>query len=95
MVSYNLNTFFHKMASNMCAVKKSLDFTVKYLEFGCQFTCRYFLRASTCRTFLQIKIATVLCLIPENVSCSYVSYVFYSCKNDGEWTCSWLPVVLP
>ena len=36
-------------------VKKSVDFTVKYLTCGCQFTAVIF-RASTCRTFLKIKI---------------------------------------
>ena len=33
-------------------VKKSVDFTVKYLASG----CRYFYGRFTCRTFLEIKI---------------------------------------
>ena len=47
--------FFYDTAK-ILHCKKPEDFTVKYLASDCQFTCRYFLRASTYRIVLEIKI---------------------------------------
>ena len=50
---------FPQFVFNTYTVKKSVDFTVKYLESGCQFFYRYF-TAFTRRTVLVVVVVALL-----------------------------------